>query len=125
MGLSAGTTPHGLSMGLGLPHIMVAVLKGKHPKNKREPGRYHIIFADLHIEVTQCHFCHIISVRAATEFHSYSTKGRKSKLPSLRGHGIVQEEQQYCSDHFWKIPSLPVTYSDIPVMQMPFQRGDL
>lgn len=47
MGLSEGTPPHGLSMGPGLPRIMVAGLKGKGPERMGEPCGHHVTFADL------------------------------------------------------------------------------
>lgn len=58
MGLLAGISPHGFFMDPGLPHIMVAVLKSKWPKRMREPGGHHVIYADLHLEVTHVTSAH-------------------------------------------------------------------
>lgn len=56
----------------------------------------------IHCEFTQCHFCHILSVKAVTESHPDSTKGRKSKLPGLRGLEQARKEHHYCCGHFGK-----------------------
>lgn len=44
--------------GPGLPHIMVAGLKGKWPKKMRESGGHHVTYADLHLEVTHVTSAH-------------------------------------------------------------------
>lgn len=124
VGLLAGTPTHGLSTGPGLPHNMAAGLKGKSPKRVRELSGSHTTFANLNFEVTQCHFCHSLSVKAVTKSHPNS-QGGKSDFPAGWGRGKVLEEQQHCCGHFGKIWSATVTYTDILSMLIPFQCGDL
>lgn len=87
--------------GLGFLVLWWLVLKARVPREWES----HVDTMSLlliYFELTQCHFCHILSVKAVTESRPESTKGRKSKLPRLRGCETFLKEQYYCCGHFGK-----------------------
>lgn len=77
-----------------------------------------------YFELTHCHFCHILSVKAVTESRPDSTRGGKVNFPACGGVRRSWKSSSIAVD-ILENKLCPVTYSNILLMLIPFQCEDL